>query len=118
MDREVPALVAVIEPREEGEVVLMRRERLEQPREVVITARFLRPESGLVKPERVADGDQAHGPPGFQGRARLAAHGQAGAERAVGQGFQQRQRKRDAGGLQEEATVGGVGLMRHDRTFR
>src|SRR5688572_11406259 len=59
VDGEVTALVAVIEAGEDGEVVLMRRQWLEELRQIVAATRFRGPERGLIEAERVSNAHHA-----------------------------------------------------------
>src|SRR6185312_2060391 len=65
VDSEVAALDAVVEAREEGEVLTVRGERFEQQRQFEIFAGALRKKGWSVEAERVAHANHARGPRGI-----------------------------------------------------
>ena len=95
------------------EILAMRRERLQQQRQIVVLAGALREEGRRIKAERIADAHHARGPGAVRGRHPAGSERKAGAKHAGQQRIENGQRQIHAGGAQEETTIESRCIQRH-----
>ena len=109
MNREVAALEAVIESREEREIGAVRGERLEERRQREVATGLSGKKCGLVEAQHVADSDHALRASRADGGTGFARDAETGAEHAGREGFEERECERDTGGTQEKAAINNLG---------